>query len=140
VGNARARKHGAYARVAHARLEAKQREVFDALAEDAPLRDPDGGLPAADGVTVALLAQALCRLDDVGGYLTNHDLCSEGVRDAARLQDEVAGRRSPSGCGRRTPLRAASCPTTGPTGRFIGCSTSENHAAGERCFEHGANY
>jgi hypothetical protein len=36
--------------------------------------DPDGELPAADGVTVALLAQALCRLDDVGGYLTNHGL------------------------------------------------------------------
>jgi hypothetical protein len=31
-------------------------------------------LPAADSVTVALLAQALCRLEDVGAYLTNHGL------------------------------------------------------------------
>lgn len=57
--------HGAYAQVVVERLEAKQREVFEALAADAPLRDPDGSLPAADGVTVRLLADVLCRLEDV---------------------------------------------------------------------------
>ena len=41
--------HGAYAEVARERLDAKAGEVFDALRADAPLRDLDGGLPAADG-------------------------------------------------------------------------------------------
>src|SRR4051812_10862035 len=66
-GNRRAVTHGAYARVAAERLDAKVFEVFDALAEDAPLRDRDGALPAADTVAVRMLAEALCRLEDVSG-------------------------------------------------------------------------
>lgn len=70
-GNQRARKHGAYATVVQARLDEKIREVFDAIAEDAPLRADDGGLPAADAVVVRLLAAALCRVADVEGYLAD---------------------------------------------------------------------
>lgn len=67
--NRRAVKHGAYATVVVARVDAKVREVFDALAADAPLRGPDGGLPAEDGAMVRLVAEVLCRLDDITNYL-----------------------------------------------------------------------
>lgn len=74
AGNGRGVTHGAYARVADSRLEAKAREVFGALVEDAPLRDPDGSLPAADGAAVRLAAEALCRLDSVGEYLARRGI------------------------------------------------------------------
>lgn len=61
--------HGAYARVGVERLDTKAREVFGVLALDAPLRERDGGLPAADSVAVRLLADTLCRLDSIGEYL-----------------------------------------------------------------------
>src|SRR6202021_1143724 len=64
VGNGRARQHGAYSQLKPARVDAKVREVTAALSQDAPVRDVDGGLPAADGVIVRQLAEALCRLDD----------------------------------------------------------------------------
>jgi hypothetical protein len=65
AGNRRAVKHGGYATIAVDRLDSKVREVFDAVAEDAPLRDTASGLPRADTVQVRLLADVLCRLDDV---------------------------------------------------------------------------
>jgi hypothetical protein len=73
-GNTWAVTHGATAKIARDRLEAKEREVFDAVAADAPLRNGDGSLPAADGVLVRLLAEALCRLDSIGSYLRDHGL------------------------------------------------------------------
>jgi phage terminase small subunit len=69
-GNGRAVTHGAYAALAPDRLDVKAREVFDALGADAPVRDGDGSLPAADVAAVRLLADVLCRLDDIGGYLS----------------------------------------------------------------------
>jgi hypothetical protein len=69
AGNQRPRTHGAYAVVARERLEEKALAVFDALSADAPLRNPDGQLPAADAVPVRLLAECLCRLDSIGDYL-----------------------------------------------------------------------
>jgi phage terminase small subunit len=68
-GNDRTLQHGGYADIARERLEEKQREVFDALAADAPLRDERGGLPAADAPMVELLCTALCRLENVREYL-----------------------------------------------------------------------
>lgn len=68
-GNRRTVKHGAYAVIARDRVDAKVREVFDALAEDAPLRARDGGLPAEDAAMVRLTAETMCRLDDVTSYL-----------------------------------------------------------------------
>lgn len=76
VGNQRHVVHGAYAQVAVERLEAKAREVFAALAADAPLRDRDGALPAADGAAVRLAAESLCRLDSVADYLAR-----KGIED-----------------------------------------------------------
>ncbi|MEJ7785506.1 MAG: hypothetical protein WKF96_11935 [Solirubrobacteraceae bacterium] len=77
MGNQHRRTHGAYAAVAVDRLDVKAREVFDALAADAPLRD-GGELPAADGAAVRLAAEVLCRLDSVGDYLARR-----GIEDAA---------------------------------------------------------
>ena len=70
VGPGRPAMHGGYAAVAREQLDAKAREVFAALAEDAPVRDGDGGLPAADAVPVRLLAEVLCRLDSVSAFLS----------------------------------------------------------------------
>lgn len=74
AGNRRAVTHGAYANVLTDRLDAKVAEVFAALAADAPVKDTDGMLPAADGAMVRLLAAALCRLDDIGDYLRDRGL------------------------------------------------------------------
>jgi hypothetical protein len=71
LGNDRTVTHGAYATLAPERLDAKSRELFDALAADAPVREA-GGLPAADGVVVRLLADVLCRLDDVGRHIAEY--------------------------------------------------------------------
>lgn len=77
-GNQRSRTHGGYAAVAREQLDVKAREVFEALAADAPLRGADGGLPAADALPVRLLAECLCRLEAVGADLRDH-----GWRDRA---------------------------------------------------------
>ena len=58
-------------------MDAKTREIFDALAQDAPLRDADGSLPAADAVVVKLLATALCRIENIERYLADHGWKSE---------------------------------------------------------------
>ena len=69
-GNQRTRVHGAYAALPAERVDAKVRQVAAALAEDAPVRAADGGLPAADAVAIRQLAEALCRLDDIAEYLS----------------------------------------------------------------------
>lgn len=61
--------HAGYAAVAAERLDAKVREVFDALAADAPLRGIDGGLPRSDAAQVRLAAECMCRLDSIAEYV-----------------------------------------------------------------------
>lgn len=68
AGNARAKTHGGFATIAADRLEEREKIVVEALAADLPLRDPDGSVPAADALAVTLLAQSLCRLEDVAGF------------------------------------------------------------------------
>jgi hypothetical protein len=88
-GNRRALRHGGYAQVARERLEAKTLEVYDAIAADAPLRDTDGGLPAADAAMVRLLAEALCRLDDVAANVRDYGLLDQetgAVRPVVELE------------------------------------------------------
>ncbi len=80
VGNDRAVRHGAYARIAVEQLGAKRREIFEALSADAPLRAHDGGLPSADGVAVRLLADCLVRLDRVGEFATGREKTDQGRR------------------------------------------------------------
>lgn len=92
VSNQRARTHGGYATVARERLDAKVREVFDALAADAPLRDTRGGLPRADSVAVRLLAECLCRLEDVRANVAIYGAVNERsgkVRPATDLEQRL---------------------------------------------------
>lgn len=93
-GNQRARKHGGYAQVAEARLDDKAREVYVALAADAPVRDAAGELPAADAVAVRLLAECLCRLDDVAANVRQFgifDQDSGEVRPVVELERRLRG-------------------------------------------------
>ncbi len=69
LGNQHTRSHGGYASVRQDEVEARAEELFHALAEDAPLRDPDGELPSVDTAAVHLLAQTLVRLERVKVYL-----------------------------------------------------------------------
>src|SRR5215211_5252707 len=94
-GNGYARKHGGYATIVRDRLQAREREVFEALAADAPLQE-HGELPVADAAVVSLLAQALCRLDDVSAHVRDFGMFDQEtgqVRPAveleARLRREV---------------------------------------------------
>jgi hypothetical protein len=94
--NRRAATHGGYARIALDRLEDRRLEIFEALASDAPVREGDGGLPAADGVIVGLLAECLCRLEDVSGHIRDRGLFDRkgrlrpAVELEARLRREAA--------------------------------------------------
>lgn len=95
-GNTRALRHGGYAEIARERIEERVAELLDALAADAPLRDPSGELPAPDAAIVHLLATALCRLESVERYLSAHGYLTDtgDVRPAAdlaaRLRREAA--------------------------------------------------
>ncbi|MGA2164356.1 MAG: hypothetical protein ABSH36_07795 [Solirubrobacteraceae bacterium] len=92
-GLARAKTHGAYARVAAADLEAQTRRIFDALAADAPVRADDGGLPREDTLAVAMLAEVLVRLRRVGDFLLRRGLEDEDgdLRPATDLELRLRG-------------------------------------------------
>lgn len=112
VGNVRALRHGAYATVARDRIDVKVREVFDALAADAPLRDRDGGLPAADGAAVRLAAEVLCRLDNVSDFLARRgieddkgELRTTVLDIEGRLRREAADHLDALGCTPRARAR-----------------------------------
>lgn len=103
-GNRRAVTHGAYAKVAPERLDAKADELFEALAADAPVREADGGLPAADTVAVRLAAETLCRLEDVRAFISE-----VGVFDTAKHHKAKRRKKEPRGSRRRRsvdPMRA----------------------------------
>lgn len=87
-GDKIALQHGGYAEIARAELEPVEREVFDALADDLPLREADGSAPAADAVVVSLLAEALVHLRSVRAYLGRRGIEDEKgrLRPAAELQ------------------------------------------------------
>lgn len=75
-GNQLARSHGGYAVVTARERDEKAREVFAALSADAPLRGPDGGLPAADTAVVSLFSRCLVQLERV-----EQDMADHGWRD-----------------------------------------------------------
>ena len=78
AGNQRRVTHGAYRQLLDsADLDAAERRVFAALAEDAPVRGADGNLPAADAAAVRLLADVLVRLDGVRDFIRRR-----GIEDA----------------------------------------------------------
>lgn len=60
--------HGGYARIATEQLDAKTREIYEAIAVDAPVQD-EGQLPAADALAVAELARALILRDRIVDFV-----------------------------------------------------------------------
>jgi hypothetical protein len=88
IGNSHALKHGGNSEVLLRDVEAEVRELLDALADAAPVKDPDGSLPAADTVAVERAARALKRWRSVSGWLDLHGRLDDkgDVRDAAKLE------------------------------------------------------
>lgn len=68
-GNRLAVSHGAFAAIAKAELEGKVSEIYAALTADAPVREADGSLPAADGPAIRMAAEALVRLDRIAEFI-----------------------------------------------------------------------
>ena len=99
-GLQRARTHGAYARVHAERVGQREAEIYEALAADAPLRTGDE-LPVHDGAIVTLLAECMCRREDVAANVRDFGIFEQRGRrkgqlrtvlDAeARLRREAAG-------------------------------------------------
>lgn len=87
-GNRKAVKHGAEAQVPATRLIQAAEQVYAALAEDAPVRGPDGGLPRHDREAVALLARALCRLEDVTTWLDKRGVVAHSGKLRTRVLDQ----------------------------------------------------
>ncbi len=97
-GNTLALKHGFRSEALVRDVEAEVRELMDALAESAPVRDPDGGLPAADTVAIETAARALKRWRHVTAWCDLHGRLDEKgeVRSAARY--ELEGERALHRC------------------------------------------
>jgi hypothetical protein len=68
IGNTHAMTHGFRSEALVRDVEAEVRELMDALAEQAPVRDPDGSLPGADIVAVETTARALKRYRHVSAW------------------------------------------------------------------------
>jgi Phage terminase, small subunit len=93
--------HGGYAQLHRERIERKEREVYDALAADAPLRDSNGELPRHDAAQVALLCECLCHLEDVSANIRDFGVLEQHgkrkgqprtvVEVARTLRREAAG-------------------------------------------------
>jgi hypothetical protein len=75
-------------------VEAGVRELMDALAESAPVREADGSLPAADAVAIETAARALKRWRSVSAWCDLHGRVDEKgeVKSAARY--ELEGERA----------------------------------------------
>ena len=92
TGNVRARRHGGYSEALVADVEREIVELRDALGATAPLRDSEGGLPAADTVAFERAARALRRYRTVDQWVALHGALDEktgDVKPAARLADEL---------------------------------------------------
>lgn len=91
-GNQRARSHGAYAKLAPERMDAKALEVYEAVSADAPVREADGGLPAADSIAVQAVADTLCRLEDVRAWIEENGIFDNRRKNAG--YKEKRGRKA----------------------------------------------
>ena len=76
-GSTLALKHGYRSETLVRDVEAEVRELMDALAASAPVRDPDGSLPAADVVAVEAAARALKRWRSVSAWCDMHGRIDE---------------------------------------------------------------
>jgi len=86
-GDTRALTHGYKSETLVKDVEKEVRELQDALAEQAPVRDPDGSLPGADIVAVETAARALKRYRHVSAWCDLHGRLDKGnIRPAARYE------------------------------------------------------
>ncbi len=87
-GNSRALRHGASSELLLRDVTGEVRELLEAMAEAAPVREADGSLPAADAVAVERAARALKRYRSVTGWLDLHGRIDDTgeVRPAAELE------------------------------------------------------
>jgi hypothetical protein len=72
LGNTRAMTHGATSEALVRDVQAEVRELMDALADSAPVREPDGSLPVADTVAIEVAARALKRYRHVAAWCDLH--------------------------------------------------------------------
>lgn len=88
AGNTRAVRHGAYSDALLRDVDGEVRELLDALADAAPVRDPDGSLPAADAIAVERAARALKRWRTLADWLDVHGRLTDDddVKPAAELE------------------------------------------------------
>jgi len=81
AGNRQTLRHGGAATGATLPVSEAVREIVDALAASAPVRDAAGELPAADEATVELAARALCRVRRVEAWCDMHGYLDERTGD-----------------------------------------------------------
>lgn len=65
-------------------------EIAEALAEDAPLRDDDGGLPRHDRAAVELTAVALLNARRLSAYLELHGDVDPGTREPRPAVEQLS--------------------------------------------------
>jgi Phage terminase, small subunit len=68
-GNNHAERHGAHKTLPSESVAAA---IYDELANETPLREQDGALPAADRAAVELLSVCLARLKSIGQWIEEH--------------------------------------------------------------------
>lgn len=105
-------RHGAYSRRLTENVEEEVSELMDALADTAPVRAADGGLPCHDVIAVEALARTLRRWRAVEAWLDLHGILDERTgepKPAAKLAGDLHGRlvRGLEGMGMTPKARAA---------------------------------
>jgi Phage terminase, small subunit len=88
-GEQRARQHGGYAQVSAPLQAQREREIYEALSADAPLRDAADELPRHDAAIVTLLAQCMCRLETVAAHLRDHGMFIERGKRKGMIRPAV---------------------------------------------------
>jgi hypothetical protein len=95
IGNTQAMTHGFRSAALVKDVEAEVRELMDALADTAPVRDVDGSLPAADTVAVETAARALKRYRSVSAWCDAHGRIDEKTgNEKSAAQYELRAERS----------------------------------------------
>jgi hypothetical protein len=98
-GNTAAMTHGFRSEALVRDVEGEVRELMDALAEGAPVREADGSVPTADTVAIEAAARALKRYRSVNAYCEMYGRFDEKtgeVKSCARY--ELEGERALQRC------------------------------------------
>jgi hypothetical protein len=90
-GLQRARTHGFYAEITDAELEGPTRQVYDALAADAPVKE-HGSLPAPDVLPVRWLAEAIVVIERLKDYRLRKGVEDEHGKPRSALELELRAR------------------------------------------------